>query len=189
MGTSLRRVPALPKRQRRLTGALAGWDSTQAVLPDGTIELTQRALLPRPVVAASADGAEQLGSAYWRAVRAVTHGLVRCRNHAHGVELRLLGVTLLAFQRAETHVTDGEVGCSFAISGGFLARLPGGALTLAQETAGPAIRSTITGYSPRLAARTGGPGWTGAFYTHVQQRLHASVSRRYFRQLIAEAAA
>ncbi len=122
-------------------------------------------------------------------MRAVTYGLVRCREHGRGVELRLLGVTLLAFERAETHVTDDEVGCTFAITGGLLARLPGGALTLAQETAGPAIRSTITGYSPRLAARAGGPGWTGALYTHVQQRLHAAVSRRYFRQLIAEAGA
>jgi hypothetical protein len=119
-------------------------------------------------------------------VQAVTHGLVRWREGANGVALSLLGVTLLAFDQAETRVTEDEVACAFTITGGFLARLPGGDLTLAQETAGPAIRSTITGYSPRLAARTGGPGWTGALYTHVQQRIHAAVSRRYFRQLIDE---
>ena len=155
--------------------------------PDGTIELTQRALLPQPVVEPSEDGALRLGALYWPEVRAVTRGLVRVRELSVGVQLRLLGIVLLAFAPAATEVTDDEVACTFAIRGGLLARLPGGALTLAQETGVPAIRSTITGYAPRFAARAGGPGWTGALYTHVQQRVHAAASRRYFRRLIAEA--
>jgi hypothetical protein len=166
-----------------VSGALAGWTSTEAVGPDGTIELTQRALLPGTVVPASTEGAAHLGEVYWRAVRSVTRGLVRPRERGTRVDLRVLGVTLLAFERSEARVTDDEVACTFLISGGVLARLPGGDLTLAQEAAGPAIRSTITGYSPRLAAR-----W-GALYRHVQQRIHAATSRRYFRLLIDEAGA
>jgi hypothetical protein len=172
-----------------VSSALAGWESTEAVGPDGRIELTQRALLSRPVVPASTEGAARLGEAYWRAVRAVTRGLVRARRGGQRVELRLLGVKLLVFEQAAPRVTDREVACTFTIAGGLLARLPGGDLTLAQEAAGPAIRSTITGYSPRLAARAGRPGWTGALYTHVQQRVHAAASRRYFRLMIDEAGA
>ena len=183
MGAAGLGVRALPHRQLRLTGALAGWDSTEAVGPDGTIELTQRASLPRPVVPVSDDGALQLAAGYWRAVRSATHGLVRARETSIGVELRLAGVVLLAFHWPDTHVDDREVACRLRIRGGFLAGLPSGSLTLAQEAAGPAIRSTIDGYSPRLAAHRS----TRALYTHVQQRVHAAVSRRFFRQLIAEA--
>jgi hypothetical protein len=51
------------------------------------------------------------------------------------------------------------------------------------------MRSTITGFFPRLAARQGEPDWTGALYSHVQSRIHVAVSRRYFKRLIAEAGA
>jgi hypothetical protein len=127
----------------------------------------------------------ELGAGYWRAVRSVTHGLVRARETSIGVELRLLGVVLLAFHWPDTHVDDREVACRFRIRGGFLAHLPSGALTLAQERDGPAIRSTIEGYSPRLTAHAS----TRGLYTHVQQRIHAAVSRRFFQQLVAEAGA
>jgi hypothetical protein len=162
---------------------LAGWDSTERVGPDGTIELTQRALLPRPAVRESDEGAFDLAAGYWRAVRAVTYGLVRARETSVGVDLRLLGFVLLAFHWPETHVDSGEVACRLRIRGGFLAGLPHGALTLAQVADGPAIESTIEGYSPRLTAHRS----TRALYVLVQQRLHAAVSRRFFRQLIAEA--
>ena len=166
-----------------MNGALTGWESTEAVGPDGTIELMQRALLPRPAVPASDEGALQLAAGYWRAVRAVTFGLVRAREASVGVDLRLLGVSLLAFHWPDTHVDGGEVVCRLRIRGGFLAGLPSGALTLAQEADGPAIRSTIEGYAPRLASRP----WTRTLYTHGQQRIHAAVSKRFFRQLTAEA--
>jgi hypothetical protein len=157
-------------------------------LPNGALEVEQRALLPQPVVEHSAAGARRLGAVYWREVRELTLGLVGSREDGEGVRLRLLGVTLLRFERGETQVTDAEVSCAFAIRGGLLARGPGGALTLAQEANGPAIRSTITGYSARLAAREGRPRWTGALYSQVQRRLHTAVSRRYFRRLIEESA-
>ena len=150
---------------------------------DGTIELTQRALLPRPVVPASEEGALRLAAGYWRAVRSVTFGLVRARETSVGVDLRLLGAVLLAFHQPDIHADEREVACRLRIRGGFLAGLPSGALTLAQEAEGPVIRSTIEGYSPRLAARAS----TRALYTHVQQRIHAAVSRRFFGRLIADA--
>jgi hypothetical protein len=158
------------------------------VLPDGALEVEQRASLPGRVVEHSQAGALRLGAVYWREVRALTLGLVRTRPDGDGVEVRALGVALFRFERAETHVTDIEVSCAFAIRGGLLARGPGGSLTLAQEAVGPVIRSTITGYSARLAAREGRPRWTGALYNQVQGRLHLAVSRRYFRRLIEESA-
>ncbi|MGZ8647376.1 MAG: hypothetical protein ACXW08_01865 [Solirubrobacteraceae bacterium] len=179
-------VRALPHRRLLLSPALAGWGSTQRVLANGALEVEQRALLPGRVVQHSEAGALRLGAVYWREVQALTLGLVRSREGGDGVELRALGVALFRFARAETHVTDTEVSCAFAIRGGLLARGPGGSLTLAQEAAGPVIRSTITGYSARLAAREGRPRWTGALYSQVQGRLHVAVSRRYFRRLIAQ---
>jgi hypothetical protein len=49
------------------------------------------------------------------------------------------------------------------------------------------LRSTITGFYPRLAAREGKSDWTGGLYSLVQSRIHVAVSRRYFVRLIAEA--
>jgi hypothetical protein len=72
--------------------------------------------------------------------------------------------------------------------GGLLARHAAGAITFAQTSLPrPSIRSTITGFFPRLAARQGEPDWTGALYSHVQSRIHVAVSRRYFARLISEA--
>ena len=48
------------------------------------------------------------------------------------------------------------------------------------------LRATIDGFFPRLGGRPGGPAWTGAIYRHVQQRIHTSISRRYFQRLIGE---
>ena len=75
----------------------------------------------------------------------------------------------------------------FPIAGGLLARTAAGSITFAQ-TSGPQVelRATIDGFIPRLGGRPGGPAWTGGLYRHVQQRLHTSVSRRYFRRLLAE---
>ncbi len=142
--------------------------------PDGAVESEQRAHLPRPVVPDTEEGANRLGAEYWEAVRAATFGLVRPRTTTAGVELRGVGVVLLAFGPAETVVGDDRVACAFPIRRGLLVRLPGGAITLAQ-TAGPEIRSTITGFHPRL----GGP-----LYSQVQRRFHLAVSRRYFRRLV-----
>lgn len=142
--------------------------------PDGAIESEQRAQLPRPVVPDTEEGARRLGSEYWQAVRTATFGLVRPRTTTLGVELRALGIVLLAFGPAETAVGDDRIACAFPIRRGLLVRRPGGTITLAQ-TAGPEIRSTITGFRPRL----GGP-----LYSQVQRRFHLAVSRRYFRRLM-----
>jgi hypothetical protein len=153
---------------------LQGWRSSQQVTPDGAVESEQRARLPRPVVPATEDGARRLGTEYWQAVRAATFGVVRPRTTTVGIELRALGVVLLAFGQAETAADDDRVACAFPIRRGLLVRRPGGTITLAQ-TAGPEIRSTITGFHPRL----GGP-----LYSQVQRRFHLAVSRHYFRRLM-----
>ena len=49
------------------------------------------------------------------------------------------------------------------------------------------LRSAIAGYFPTLAARPGAPAWTGEVYNQVQARLHARVSRSYFRRLARRA--
>jgi hypothetical protein len=168
------RLRPVPDGQLRLSSSLEGWQSSQRVTPAGAVESEQRAHLPRPVVPDTEEGAHRLGAEYWQAVRAATFGLVRPRPTTVGVELRGFGVVLLAFGPAETVVGDDRVACAFPIRRGLLVRRPGGAITLAQ-TAGPEIRSTITGFHPRL----GGP-----LYSQVQRRFHLAVSRRYFRRLM-----
>ncbi len=143
-----------------------------------------------PVVAFSAAGAEHLGREYWREVERVTRHLVRARQQPASLELRLLGrgPTLLRFGRPTIEATDELASCSYTIDGGVLVRRPAGHIVFTQVGGSkPAVRSTIRGFFPRLAARTGRPSWTGALYSQVQSRIHVAVSRRYFARLIAEA--
>jgi hypothetical protein len=58
---------------------LRGWESTQRQTALGAVESEQRVRLLRPVVDGSVDGAQRLGSAYWREVERFTFGLVRVR--------------------------------------------------------------------------------------------------------------
>ena len=90
---------------------LRGWESTQRQTALGAVESEQRVRLVRPVVDGSVDGAQRLGSAYWREVERFTFGLVRSRQGVDGVELRLLGrrPLLLAFGQP---VTDPHRGVS-----------------------------------------------------------------------------
>jgi len=106
------------------------------------------------------------------------------------LELRLLGrgPTLLRFGGPTVEVTSALARCTYSIEGGLLARRAAGEITFAQVGGqAPAVRSTIRGFFPRLAARTGEPNWTGALYNQVQSRIHVAVSRRYFARLIADA--
>ena len=64
---------------------LRGWESTQRQTALGAVESEQRVRLVRPVVDGSVDGAQRLGSAYWREVERFTFGLVRVRQGLHGV--------------------------------------------------------------------------------------------------------
>ena len=158
---------------------LMGWSSTERKSPDGAVQFEQRVSATRPLVELTERGARALGERYWQEVEACTHGLVRARRHAEEIELRLLGRwPLLRFGAPRTLVDPSGVLVRFPIVGGQLARSPGGSITFAQVVA-PAIelRATIDGFYPRLSAR---------LYRHVQQRIHTSVSRRYFTRLLAE---
>jgi hypothetical protein len=142
-----------------------------------------------PVVDSSEGGAAELGSVYWREVERFMHGLVRADVAPDGrVELRLRpsGAVLLTFAPPETHADDGTTRCTYAITGGLLARRPGGSISFSQEATPPALASAISGFFPRLAAAPGRPSWTGALYGQVQRRLHLAVSKRYFAALLRE---
>jgi hypothetical protein len=77
------------------------------------------------------------------------------------------------------------VKCTYPISGGVLTRSASGTISFSQEAGPPpALASAISGFFPRLAAAPGRPSWTGAFYEHVQRRLHLAVSKRYFDALV-----
>jgi hypothetical protein len=146
--------------------------------------------LPGPVVSMNASGAHRLGWAYWEEVERTTRRLVRARVTTEGVELRLLreGPVLLRFDRADLDVHAASVSCSYPIRGGLLARGDGGLLTLAQERGGIwRLRTSVSGFVPRLGMRPGRPAWTGFLYAHVQARLHRAVARRYAAYLVRAA--
>lgn len=167
---------------------LTGWSSTERVSPTGAVEFEQLVTSTRPLVPHSEAGALALAESYWHEVELTTHRLVRIRARDGAIALRLLGRwTLLRFGAPSTDVDETGVLSRFPITGGALARTPGGSITFAQ-TSGPQIelRATIDGFFPRLGSRPGGPAWTGGLYRHVQQRIHTSISRRYFQRLIGE---
>lgn len=167
---------------------LTGWSSTERESADGAVQFDQRVRVTRPLVELSEGGALVLGDRYWQEVAAATGQLVRRHRRGDALELRLLGgLTLLRFGPPQTSAEAAGVWSRFPIVGGLLARAPGGSITFTQ-TVEPEIElhATIDGFFPRLSGRPGGPRWSGALYRHVQRRLHTSVSRRYFRRLIAE---
>jgi hypothetical protein len=119
-----------------------------------------------------------------------TRGLVRAEAGPSGTVLRLLGTgpALLRFGPGEVSVTETTVACRFPVTGGLLAQRPAGTLTLAQTTRdGIELRSTVSGFYPRLAARPGLPRWTGALYASGQARLHDVIGRRFLARLAREA--
>jgi len=166
---------------------LVGWSTSHRRKDDGATESTQRAIVTGPVADRSPEGAAALGAAYWRAVAQTTGGLVARRESGAGFELRLgrRGPVLLRFGPPRYEVTAGGVSAAYPITGGLLARRPSGSLTLSMDARDGEVelRSVIAGYYPTLAARPGAPAWTGEVYNQVQARLHARVSRSYFRQL------
>lgn len=130
-----------------------------------------------PVVRHTDEGARRLGQRYWLAVARASRGLVRSRETAGGVELRVLGrACVLRLGPAHTSFDADGVRCRYAIEGGLLARRPGGSLTLAETRT--ELRAAVEGFVPRLS---------GQAYHHLQHRLHVAVSRRYFTALLAEA--
>jgi hypothetical protein len=151
-------------------------------VPDGWRQdaTSESAVLSRPVVQRTDEGARRLGERYWIAVTRASRGLVRPLRTDTGVELRVLGhgPLLLRLAGPEVVVAEDSVSCRFRIVGGLLARAPAGVLTLTQSSS--ELRAAVTEYTPRLR-----PG----LYTHLQRRFHVAVSRRYFGALIAEAEA
>ena len=148
-----------------------GWQSIES-RRNGTVDSEQWALSEEPVVEPTLEGAQRLGHEYWRAVRRSTLGLVRARESGDGVQLTVLRFrpALLAFETAQLTVVDDRVTCTFRIVGGVLAQQPGGTLTLTQAgLQTPELRVAVKGFRPRL----------GLLYAPLEQRLHASVSRRY----------
>ena len=168
---------------------LAGWRSTQGQREDGAVESLQVARVDRPIVAASEAGAALLGRRYWATVRGATGGIVCPLEDAGRTEVRFFphGPLLLSFAEPELTVANGRVECRFPITGGLLARVPSGALTLAQEEDGDVMLSSrVSGFYPRLAAKPGRPPWTGPLYAYVQSWAHVTISKRYFSRLARE---
>ena len=167
---------------------LSGWSSSERVSPVGAVQFEQLVTSSRPLVEHSEAGALALAGSYWNEVEITTRRLVRARGRNGGIALLLFGrFALLRFGAPETAVDETGVLSRFSITGGLLARTPGGSITFSQS-AMPAVelRATVDGFFPRLGGRPGGPAWTGALYRHVQQRIHTSISRRYFQRLIGE---
>jgi len=167
------------------------WQTTERILDSGAFESTQRTSTTGPVVESSESGARWLGVVYWRAVSEFSRGSVRARWTDDVGRLILLGgPTLLRFGAPETLFSDEAVSCRFAIEGGLLAVRAGGSITVKQQRSGQGFDLVVSveEYLPRLAARAGGPWWTGVLYAKGQSPFHAGVSRRYFELLKAEAA-
>lgn len=170
---------------------LEGWSSAERRSPAGAIEFEQLVTSARPLVAYSPAGGRELAERYWREVEATTGRLVRARRRDGEITLRLAGVlTLLRFGIPRTTVGENGVLTCFPITGGLLARRAGGSLSFSQTPAPDVqLRATIEGFFPRLGERPGGPAWTGGLYRHVQQRIHTTISRRFFARLIDEESA
>ena len=159
---------------------LVGWTTWHRRRDDGATESTQRAIVTGPAADRSREGAAALGAAYWRAGAQTTAGLVGRRE-----SLGRRGPVLLRFGPPRYDVTATGASAAYPITGGLLARRPSGSLTLSMEDRDGEVelRSAIAGYYPTLAARPGAPAWTGEVYNQVQARLHARVSRCYFRHV------
>ena len=152
---------------------LDGWRSTDRRSGSGAVESVQEVRAGRPAVQASEDGARRLARAYWRAA---SWGPIGVRESEGRAAVRLLGIPLLAFDGPELSAGADHVLCTYRIRGGLLARRAGG--TLALEQAGLELVVAVRGFFPRLAR----------LHHSVQSRIHAAVSRRYFRTLLAESA-
>ena len=156
---------------------LAGWRSRYVRGADGAIASDESVALGSSVPLL--DDPLHLAEHYWLALARASGGLVRSRATKRGVELRLLqSVCLLRFGMEETASDTDGASCRYTILGGFLARRPGGRLTLSQRVRPePALRAAVEGFFPRLGVRP---------YQALQHRLHVAVSRRFFAALIAE---
>ena len=159
---------------------LTGWASTQQIGTDGTVDSEQRVTLDRPVVECSDRGARELASRYWVELQRSGRRLMSVREHASGIDLRLLGFgpVLIALGPVETAYSPVSAAARHPIRGGLLVRRSGGSIAFEQVVDERVeLRSRIDGFQPRR----------GPFYALVQRRFHLALSRRYFRRLIGGA--
>ena len=143
------------------------------------VESEERAYAPFGIVEASRADGLRLAAAYWREVERTTANLVCVRETPEGLALRAFGVPLLKFGLPRIDAVGDRVICQYPIDGGLLASRPGGSIAFAQN--GKVLTSSISGFHPRLGLLPG-------LYSHVQARIHAAVSRRYFARLLRESA-
>ena len=143
------------------------------------VESEERAYSPLAIVRASQADGRRLAAAYWHEVERTTGGLVRVRETSDGLALRALGAPLLKFGLPRIDAAGDRVACRYPIKGGLLARRSGG--SIAFEQYGKVLTSSISGFHPRLGLLPG-------LYSHVQARIHAAVSRRYFARVLRESA-
>lgn len=162
-----------------MPAGLEDFRSRESRAHDGSIETEQRVLIPAPVVSLTEEGGKALGRRYWLEVARVARGLIRARESDEGVQIDLAGMrlTLLALGPEEITVESDRVTCRYPIRGGLLSGAAGGELVVAQ----------IDGDSPELSVAVSGFfARRGLLYRQLQRRLHVSVSRRYFRSMLAE---
>lgn len=141
--------------------------------------------LTRPVIERSESGALALADAYWDEIASITLGLVRARPMKGGVELALAGaVSLLRFGPPVATAADDVVECRFPITGGLLAKHPGGSLALRQRSA-PRLELAVVvdGYAPRLDSGRASGGLRTLAYRKLQARVHALIGRRYLSRM------
>lgn len=145
----------------------------------------QRIDLSDPVVERSASGALALAASYWDEIARVTLGLVRARIAPTGTELVLArAVPLLRFGPPDATATEDLVDCRFPITGGLLARCPGGSLSL-QQRDDPRLELAVVvdGYSPSLDSGPGRAGLRTLAYRALQVRAHELIGRRYLERM------
>ena len=159
--------------------------------PTDAVGSEQRLPLAEPVVRPDRAGALALGRTYWKEVERATARTVRVLETPGGLELRVgaRGPALLRLDGPEVILEPRRVGCRYTVTGGLLARRPGGTFTLAQaDGATPGLHPSLAGFAPRLGARPERPPWTGALYGGVQARIHEAIGRRFFERLRRERA-
>jgi hypothetical protein len=172
-----------------MSAALEAFRSVERHGPEGSIETEQWVEAPHPVVALTEEGGRALGRSYWLEVSRFGRGVVRGRETAEGMELRLVTLrqALLRLGPAEVEIDGDRVACRHPIRGGMLARRAGGALTVSQSGCErPELRVAVHGFFPRLGPRRMRSRRSGALYPQLERRLHVAISRRWFRRLVED---
>ncbi len=157
-----------------------GFRSIERRGPDRSVVTEQMLMRGRSIVPFSAEGARTLGAGYWLEVGRASRRLLRDRETSEGLELRILGAppALLRLGGVEVAVESEHISCTYRIRGGLLALGEGGTLSVSQVGKSPTeLRVTVEGFRAR-----------GGLVYALQRRLHAAISRRFLRRLVAERA-